>query len=585
MPGKLGAGYASPQAFTITERALGDVGQVLEYRGFQLKAEHDSARAIEEFSVFSDLARAKLSELLNYESGAAVGLGKKYDEWFNEASADFLNKRLSSGNQQTAFHARATAAREEDLDILARHEAAQHKIYRKESQFKSYATTREEITKDPFAIENNERKVSVHLEDIDNLNQGHDNTAAKKAAKATLYIDILEAQANIDPKTARIYLKQWRDIIGPEEYSRLSAKLKEGVSNQNVQTAMVRIESDYDKDKDGRLTIDELRKAKTDLGRVRVYRSKYGINLSESQKVRSELQNLINTREGVEKEQIDDGTKTEHKQIVQRIIENDYAGGLELLKKSYWLKNHDPTKWQALYNDLTTEPKDDPVLFNELYTEVNTLFDDPKLFDDKASRIWTGKYKSLSPKTKEHAHDQLRQLWKAGEEAPSAKLFFQTGMKILASKDIIYPGENDEEKFRNRFDTITAWQKFFVDNKDDIPIEKYSEKFGELVGPTIAASLFDIFMGLLPFVEGPLSEKERIKLLEKTIRETRHGKPPKPKSSISPMPPKAPEMRELIRGATPEMQKKIKKAVKILEDNNKPVTQANIDYLIDRMYE
>nr|NIP24479.1 hypothetical protein [Phycisphaerae bacterium]NIP54269.1 hypothetical protein [Phycisphaerae bacterium]NIS54596.1 hypothetical protein [Phycisphaerae bacterium]NIV02853.1 hypothetical protein [Phycisphaerae bacterium]NIX00876.1 hypothetical protein [Phycisphaerae bacterium] len=326
LPGRLGAGYASPQAFTTTERAVGQLGQVIEHRGFQLKQEHDSAKVVEEFSVFNEIASKKLSELLSRESGAAVGLLDNYKEWFNEALPDFLNKKLTGGNQQRVFQAKALSLMNQDLDILARHEATQHRVFRKESDTKSQAVAREQIIKEPFNIGEVDRIIKERVEEIDRLYPGHVNKAQKDAARATLYVDALEAQINIDPKTASKYLKEWEKIIGPEEFSRLSGKLKSGMSEQNIQAAMVAIESDYDKDKDGRLAISELRKAQNDMGRSKVYK-KYGLKLGESQKVIGALQNLINTREATENEQIEDGTNAEHRQIVERMIESDYAGG------------------------------------------------------------------------------------------------------------------------------------------------------------------------------------------------------------------------------------------------------------------
>ncbi|NIP26759.1 MAG: hypothetical protein GWO38_23785 [Phycisphaerae bacterium] len=249
-------------------------------------------------------------------------------------------------------------------------------------------------------------------------------------------------------------------------------------------------------------------------------------------------------------------------------MESDYAGGLSLLKQSYWLKNHDPAKWQALYNDLTTEPKDDPFLLDALWTEVNTEYDNPELFDRKASRIWTGEYKSLSPKSKEHAHDQLRELWKAAEEAPVAKAYFSIGAKILGDRDRKWPGKDEAERGRKKFDAMTAWRKFFIDNKDEIPIEKYSEQFGKLVAPTVMLEWYE----KIPLI-GRGAMRERSELLEQTVRETRYGETgrppgmPKPKSDISPIKPDP----------------KRAKAIRILEDNDKPVTEDNIKYVMDNM--
>jgi hypothetical protein len=398
---------------------------------------------------------------------------------------------------------------------------------------------------------------------LNGLHAGEDIEFLADKYNKRIHSSRLQAMINDDPGRAAPYLEKFKDIIGPENYRAFKRQLAAGISDQNVEATIVRIEVDYDKNEDGILTIEELREAKRDFGRSRTYNKKYGLNLAESQKVRGELQNLINTRDAEEKDQIDDGTKAEHKQIVEQIVKNNYAGGLELLKKSYWLKNHDPAKWQALYNDLTTTPKDDPVLFNELWTEVNTQFDDPEMFDEKASRIWTGKYKSLSPKTKEHAHDQLRQLWKAAEDAPTAKAYYQIGIKLLGAKERKWPGKDAAERARNKFDAMTAWRMFFINNKDEIPIEKYSEQFGKLVAPSVMIEWWE----RIPFIGGAAKEK-RIELLEQTVRETRHGEMPKPKSSISP---------------PPKPEGKRAKAIKILQDAGKPVTEANVQYVMDNM--
>lgn len=581
LPGRLGAGYASPQAFTATERALGQLGQVIEHRGLQFKQERDSAKVVEEFSAFNEIASKKLSELLSKESGAAVGLGDDYKQWFDDALPDFLNNRLTGGNQQRVFQAKALSLMNQDLDILARHEATQHRVFRKESDAKSQAVAREQIIKEPFNIGEVDRIIKERVEEIDRLYPGHTNKAQQDAARATLYVDALEAQINIDPKTASKYLKEWREIIGPEEFSRLSGKLKSGISEQNVQTAMVAIESDYDKDKDGRLTIDELRRAKADMGKSKTYK-KYGLDLSESQSVRKELQNLINTRKETEAEQIDDGSNREHRQIVERIMDSDYAGGLALLKQSYWLKNHDPAKWQALYNDLTTEPKDDPVLLDALWTLVNTQYDNLEVFDRKASIIWTGYFKSLSPKTKEHAHDQLRQLWEAAEDAPEAAAYFKIGMKVLDDKKVKYPGDTSQEKLENEFRVKTAWRKYFTTMKDRATIEEYTKKFGELTTPLMSLTLYQELMGFLGVSAGEgiiapeMTEERRKEMLERILLETKYPGMPKPKME-----------RPVVTIPSPlevgEGERKRRRAIKILKENNKLINEDTIKQVMDQL--
>ncbi len=505
LPGRLGAGFASPRVFTADERALGEMGQVIQHRGFQLKAEHDRARAIEEFSAFSDMARKKLSELLAHESGAAVGLGGKYDEWYNEASADFLNKRLSSGNQQAFFDARATAARQEDLDILARHEANQHKVFRKESQLKGYATAREEIIKNPFNIDGIEEKIAAHLEEIDTLNQGHDNTAAKNAARATLYVDAIEAQINDDPGGAKTYLEKWKKIIGPEEYARLSAKLKAGAVAQNIDTAHARLEEMFGTDSESKLKYIKQRKNWETLGLT---------NVSEKQR----LQNIINGEYNQDKAFREEAEKERDEQdllafqdalVVDKNVKNAWHIANQMQNPS--------VRGKALALVENQKFASDPELYTELKSRVNL---DPASMN--LVKIWS--YLPSSPGDPGVNVDDLQsiaQRWeslmRASSENPEKYEVYKRMQKEIAK--LTFPGDTDAEAITNRLAAADTLEEWFLSKGKDLSYREIEDTFYKIIEEARDDTITEWFTNLFQVGrEFPGTIEERQPLRQKAIR-------------------------------------------------------------------
>lgn len=275
LPGRLGAPAAQP--YSPADRSLTRFGNIVEYAGLQLKKRHDEAKITTGYNEFRDIARKKLSELLALQGENATGLGEQYDEWFNDFSSDYMQKRLGNDTQRRGWEGLTLTKRGHDLDILARHEAQEMHRFRAQAEAGMFTTTLDDITSNPFDDRSREASIDIFMEKVRQLHPGEDVTALEDKYEKQVYGATLQSMINDDPGRAAGYLEAWKNIIGPDEYKRLKGQLDEGVSNQNVETAYVKLEQMFGDNPQAKLKY--IRQSKN-------YK-KLGLDLTEREKLKT----------------------------------------------------------------------------------------------------------------------------------------------------------------------------------------------------------------------------------------------------------------------------------------------------------
>lgn len=253
LPGQLGAPTASGYALTGADRSLTRLGEIVEYRGFQIKQRHDEAKVASGYNEFRDIARKKLSELLALKGENAAALGPKYDEWFNDFAGDYLNKRLSNNTQRRGWEQLALTRRSHDLDILARHEANEMRLFQAQAEAGLFTTTVDDIASNPFDDKARNTSMNIFMEKVAAMHSGEDITALKDKYEKQVYAAAMQAMINDDPGRAAPYLEAWKDILGPDEYKQFKAQLDQGVSLQNVDAAHAQLEQMFGSDAEAKL--------------------------------------------------------------------------------------------------------------------------------------------------------------------------------------------------------------------------------------------------------------------------------------------------------------------------------------------
>jgi len=228
-----------------------EVGKVLQVRGKQLTGEYDTVKAVGAFNAFSDSSREMVKGLLKLESGAAEGAQGAYKEWYGKNQNEFTGM-LNSQPQQAMYKQLADRKRETDLNHLARHEATQYKIQKKEA-LDGHATNadlaiREATTealktpgKDFMAAD---MVIEDFLTNLESMFPGHDLKALRAKYTQTLRIAQMEEMMEVDPQTAREMLEKYKDDLSfvengilKDAYPALKSKLKEEVFKDDVDRA------------------------------------------------------------------------------------------------------------------------------------------------------------------------------------------------------------------------------------------------------------------------------------------------------------------------------------------------------------
>lgn len=239
-PATAGRAVNFPNGFSAG--ALGrEAGKVLQERGLQLMAEYDAVNVASAYNAFRDSARSKLDELYSRESAAAQGVQNDYKAWFIKSVPDITKNRLKNYNQRLAFEELASRRRDVDLNALARHEARQHQVHKKEA-IEGMAAVLDGDIRDDVAVGLQKAEIDFSEVDagietfmagIDQMLPGHDTAALKDKYRQTFRIAQVEELIDLDANVAGQWLETYRNDLG-DAYHSLKKKLETESAEQRI---------------------------------------------------------------------------------------------------------------------------------------------------------------------------------------------------------------------------------------------------------------------------------------------------------------------------------------------------------------
>lgn len=224
------------------------VGKVLQIRGEQLVKEYDTVKALSAYSDFSDSSMSRVKELTKLESGNAEGVQNIYKEWYGKQVGDFSNG-LNSQPQQLMFKDMADRRRETDLNTLARHEATQYKVQKKETLDRVATNADSDIRaavaeglKTPIPdFTNVDQKIEAFMVGLKEMFPGHDLVALEAKYTQLFRVAQMEEMMEINPQVARDYLETYKDDLSfvengilKDAYPALKSKLKEETFKDDI---------------------------------------------------------------------------------------------------------------------------------------------------------------------------------------------------------------------------------------------------------------------------------------------------------------------------------------------------------------
>ena len=337
--------------------ALGrEVGKVLQIRGKQLSDEYDTVKAVSAFNAFSDSSREMVQGLLKLESGAAEGAQNAYKEWYVKNQNNFTGM-LNSQPQQALFKQMADRRRETDLNHLARHEATQYRIYKKET-LDGNATSadlaiREAVVETLKTPGKDFTAADTVIEDFKNnlelMFPGHDLKSLNAKYTQLLRIAQIEEMMEVDPQSAREYIekKEIKDQLSfvengilKDAYPALKAKLKVEESRDNIDKAYHALAARFPTDPGKAI------KAMYDEKIMK----EFGLDVAERDRVVNTFKNEIAwARQQAEFNRIENADG-ERKQIFELMATGNMKQALDILDQSENFKAHEQTQiWNVIH--------------------------------------------------------------------------------------------------------------------------------------------------------------------------------------------------------------------------------------------
>ena len=555
LPGRLGTPRAVAPSGAIVGAAAEELGKVIEYRGLQMKQQFDESKIAAGYNEFRDVARTKLSELLSLRGEQATGLGAKYDDWYSDFYSDYINKRFSNATQQEGWRARVENERQNDLDRLAQHEAREMVAFRDQQEAAAFTNTANDINSEPWNHRAFEDRMGNFISTLEGLHAGENIDALKDKYIKQFHYGRLQAMINEDAIRAGDEIEKYKDLVGPEAYSRLVGMQREEEAKQIYNNAIDMAESlfpnDFDKQEDWVLKQDYNRQIKQ---RLISY-----IRGNEEEQREREAQYKKEQREIIYNE-IFENLRNDNFGLALRVIENADVEFLSEIEK-FNLEERINNLREHKSNE--NDPAADEYWFQRIRISPENVDPSKLLTDQRLTTSRRGQY-----------HDWWLRRMSGESKADDKRLGPMLAIMETKYKNAGYLSNDEFADFQSEDHTKSTemamlnQQRYQQDKMDlilwaeqnpDAPVFDYygKEQVEEVKKSNYLRQLRKFFIP--GGVSSPMAELYR-RQAQRTI--------PEPKMEISPIPAKDRE-----------------KAIKILQDNNYPITEDNIKYILDQIKE
>lgn len=223
--------------FLPAVQGASEIGAIMQRRGEALIEEYDTATALGAYNKLRDSARDRLNEYLQREGAAARGIQAEYDEWYTAASQKIAAQDLTVARQRDLFAVMSDRRRESDLDNLARHEAGQHRAYKKDVVQGLAAGLQADMLAAAFDETKQADMLADYFASIERLYPGRDLTAAKAETAAGLRADVARRLIVENPEFAAEYIERHKSELGTG-YAALKSALAPSRSKTRVDAAI-----------------------------------------------------------------------------------------------------------------------------------------------------------------------------------------------------------------------------------------------------------------------------------------------------------------------------------------------------------
>jgi hypothetical protein len=153
---------------------------------------------------------------------------KAYDEEIERISSNITDPEISA-----AFRLRASTVRAGGLEGLARHEAKEHQVLKKNT----YDATFAEVNQSVAANYADTALINASIKELDNLADemfpGLDMTATKMAHKEALLATALARTVEVNPEVALVRLRAWQGDLG-DKYDQLRKPIESAALYERV---------------------------------------------------------------------------------------------------------------------------------------------------------------------------------------------------------------------------------------------------------------------------------------------------------------------------------------------------------------
>jgi len=216
VPGTIGVPYADLRPSAAENRAIGRIGELIGIRAQEMKQERDAAVVGDIYNQWRDEDRKILSDLFNRKGKDAAGLEQEYDKFFVK-SAGGTDQAAENGAQQAELKNMLARRREQNLDNLARYQAAEGQRYLKEQQAGIFANAVEDgrqAGKDDKALANAIYGAANWIGKAYPSMAPEAKEALGNEVKSKILIANIEGKIEDDPDRAIEDIEKWREGLG-----------------------------------------------------------------------------------------------------------------------------------------------------------------------------------------------------------------------------------------------------------------------------------------------------------------------------------------------------------------------------------
>lgn len=545
-----GADPAGAALRNIGEAAQG-LGAVLQQRVNERKEKQNIADASNGFNAYVEKDIAFRMELKNKKGAEARNVADDYKAWHNDAIKQFKKDYTHNPESEALFDRFAVKHYLSKIGTISKYQAQQERVYHDSVLARDLQNIEADVLDDPYAtIETKDGEVSAVEDKIEtynikavNLIGGAYTADVAGDIEAKIKSAAISGMIVKDPERAEQFIEKWKKDIGPEAYVKFKAKAKEVEHDQKVEA------------------VYSVAMGQT-LGQGEKTIKASGLPGADKQK----LLGWLRTEKEIQQKEIDDAEKARQEEQTLWALQNISTLTFEQINKL----NTSTEDKQMLTNKVTARgdkikktgkdpvEEHDPAYLSDLDVQINTAPETVDLQVQGWNRVGDGKNGGVTAKQMEQRQKRLEDRLKETTRGQSIK---QSQDYLDALKKTEFYGEKGTVEALNEYikwgESLNA---YIEENPDDqAPFEWLKKQLN--------ADVKGFWSKVANSVIGAPG---------RLIYDWTHP-------DVTPD-----ELEEIQKGNMPESVRKRFavpderiKAIQTLRDAGQPITEANIQYVMD----